>query len=353
MRQLAVTKKTARKPAVRRQGPSVPTNDPVVASVKAMVRPFDVSKGVASSLLVARPSQKFMAKANTSISIPAGCYMTFMCSPCIAADSLYVSVIFAIQSSSGVLMSGPFKNSVAGTDVVTNGTLSYLVTNTPYAVSSLSGTGVSGGYEWACAGSGLRFTYEGAELYKSGTFKYIHDIERAFNAGYVDWTVKGPAAVINYLDTAPNCIRQSINKNNVVEVNSFIPSLYGPVETPNYWADQSGSTVGGAGGSNKLFSNAPSVLGYFLNSSSASISFHVECVEHWTISAPAIQALHTDSVGHDSLHTQVANFLHSSRQLHATQPNGHHVDSMKAAKKALGSPLGHDLMNAALTAALA
>lgn len=352
--QTAAKRKTKRsaKPKQTRSRGSGPISDPVVASVKAMVRPFDVPKGVASCLADSRPCQKFMAKANTSISIPAGCYMTFMCTPCIASDSLYTSVVFAIQTASGTPMSGAFKTGIAGVDVVTGGTLAYLTTNTPYPSSTLLGTGVSGGFEWVCVGSGLRFTYEGAELYKSGTFKYIHDIEQAFNQGLSDWTVKGPASVINFVDSTPNCIRQSINKNNVVEVNSLMPARFGTAEAPGYWGFDEGALVGGASAA-KMVGTNPWVVGYFLNSSSASISFHVEAVEHWNISAPAIQALHTESVSHEMLHNQVTNFLRTSRQLHASQPNSHHVDSMKVAKKAIGSPMGHELMNVALTAALA
>ncbi len=322
--------------------------DPVVVSVKAQVRPFDVPKGIACPLDSGRPSQKFMAKANTSVSIPSGCYMVFMANPCVASDSNRPSVVLGVQSVAGTPMSGPWKNSVAGINVVTGGTISLLSTNTPYPGTTLAGTG----YEWQLCGSGIRFTYEGAELYKSGTFKYIHDIENGYNASNTDWTLKGPADIITFVDSAPNSIRQSINKNNVVEVNSYLATASYLSEGTAFYSNSTGALIGGASAT-AIAGTSPPCLGYFLNSSTSSISFHIETIEHWSVSAPALQALHTDSVSHPVLRDQVNNFLQSARQLHASQPNAHHTSVMASAKKAMGSPMGHEVLNAALTAALA
>lgn len=346
-----MSKKAARsfKKRVRISGARSPvTSDPVALSVKAMIKPFDVPKGVASSLAYGRPCQKFMAKANTSFTVPAGCTMVFMCSPCVASDTIKPSVVFGIQTASGTPMSGPWKSNITGDKVVTGGTIASLSTNTPYSSGTLAGSG----YEWSLVGAGLRFTYEGAELYKSGTFKYIHDIEMGFNQGYSDWGGKGPADIVTFVDNAPNSLRQSINKNNVVEINALVASQAYLSEGTSIFSTSVGAFVGGATAS-LAAGTTPMCLGYFLNSSSNSISFHVETVEHWNVSAPGLQALHTASVAHPVLSEQVGNFLHTARQLHASQPNAHHVDVMKTAKQTMGSPLGHEVLNAALTAALA
>lgn len=322
--------------------------DPMVATVKAAVRPFDVQKGVSSSLYMNRPSQKFMAKANTSISIPAGCNMVFMAAPCIASDSTYASIIFGVQTAAGTPMSGNWSNSVVGDQVITGGTITRLSTNTPYPAATLAL-----GYEWACCGSGLRFTYEGTEFNRSGTFKYTYDPEYSFNAGNSTWGAKGPANNIAFTDASANNIRQSINKNNVVEINTFIaPADYAIGDGGSCWvAGLSGAAIGGTTATTQ-FSTAPKLIGYFLNSSSNTVSFHVEMIEHWNVSSPTIQSLQTDSVAHPVLADQVGTFLMSTRQNHALQPNDHHVDVMKSTQKALGSPLGHELLNTALRAAL-
>lgn len=323
--------------------------DPVALTVKAAVRPFDVQKGVASALGMDRPTQKFMAKANTSFTVPAGCYAVFMSNPCAASDSNYASVVIAIQTTSGTPLSGVWSSSTVGDKVVGGGTISILSTNTPYPATTLSTK-----YEWACCGAGLRFTYEGAELYKSGMFRYAYDVEKAYNQGNANWVVKGPADLITFIDASPNNIRQSINKNNVVEINTFLPqSDYYTCEGSTYWSGGStGAILGGTVGTT-WFSAAPSVYGYFLNSSTSAVSFHLEAIEHWNVSAPAIQALLTDSISHPVLQGQLGSFLGSVRQNHATTPNSHHVDVMKSTQKALGSPLGHELLNTAMKAALA
>jgi len=322
--------------------------DPVSTSVKAIVRPFDVTKGLASTLVSGRPSQKFMAKANTSVTVPSGCYMYFMQAPCIAADATYASVIVCVQSAAATPVTGTWKNATVGDKVIAGGTLATLATNTPY-----NGSAITSQFEFANVSCGLRFTYEGAELYKSGTFKYIHDTELSYNDnGGSGYLTSSPATLVSFVDSAPNSIRQSINKNNVVEINATMQGYGTPIQTPSFWMNSSGSPVGGASAST-YFGTAPGVLGYFLNSSSSSVSFHIETIEHWSISSPTLQALHTDSVTHVALQDQVHNFLASSRQLHAQQPNSHHVAVMKDARKAIGSPLGHEVLNAALTAALA
>jgi hypothetical protein len=326
--------------------------DPVVASVKALVDPFNAPKGTASALFDGRPSQKFMAKANTSVSVPAGCYMVFMAAPCIANNVEQASVIMAVQTASGVPLSGGWKNAVVGNAVVTGGTVSKLSTNTPYTSQSLDSMSAF----VTCQGVGLRFTYEGAELYKSGTFKYIHDTEAMFNtsggAPYGDWTVAnvGPAGVISFTDSATNSIRQSINKKNVVELNAH--NEFGSFTSGNWYGGSAGGLIGGTT-ANTVFSLRPSVLGYFLNSSSSSISFHVETVEHWAVSADELQALHTESTAHPVLYNQVRTLMRNSRQLHASKPNADHVDILKTCQKAAGSKLGHEVLETAVTAALA
>lgn len=348
----AMPKKAARayRKRARSQRPKVATPlDPVAVSVKAMVKPFDVPKGIASNLYNPRPSQKFMAKANTSVSIPAGCTMVFMCSPCVASDSNRPSVTVAIQSASATPFSGAWKNAVVGGNVVGGGTISTLSTNTPYSAATLAGTG----YEWNLVGVGLRFTYEGTELNRGGMFRYVHDLEGGYNQGNSDWTVKGPGDIVTFVDSATNNLRQSINKNNVVEINPLvIQHTYFTGEGSSIFSNSSGAPIGGSVPVNAV-GTVPMCLGYFVNVSTTTVAFHVETVEHWSVSSPALQALHTASVGHPVLHEQVGNFLHTARQLHASQPNAHHVDVMKEAKKSLGSPLGHELLNTALTAALA
>ena len=325
------------------------STDPVMTSVKAIIRPFDAPKGIASPLGgLTRSSQKFMAKGATSVVIPAGCKMVFMQAPCVASDATYQSLVIGVQTASATQMSGPWKNAVVGAKVVTGGTITMLSTNTPYSSSTLAGSG----YEWQSVSSGIRFSYEGTVLNQSGTFRYIHDPENGYNQGFVDWTGKGPAEVISYIDAATNCIRQNIIKNPIVEINSTVVSMNGPSEGQTLWPNAFGSLIGGTT-TNNMFSINPCLIGVFENTSTNSISFHVEIIEHWAVAGPNLQALHTDSVSHPVLLDQVSNFLQSSRQMHASTPNSHHTAVMKSVKQGIGSPLGHEVLNAALTAALA
>jgi hypothetical protein len=342
--------KKARRKVAKQQRVAKPAVavDPVAVSVKAMVRPFDVVKGIASPLQAGKPSQKFMAKANTSISVPSGCYMVFMQQPCIAADTAYASVVVAVQSTSTTPFSGAFKSSTAGDKIVGGGTIQILSSNTPYAAGTIN----KDGFEWGSVASGLRLTYEGTELNKSGIIRYVHDPELGFNQGNGDWTTKGPLDIISFVDGAPNNIRHSVNLSNVTEINATVPTLNDISEGAYLWSTGLSNTIGGATATT-YFALYPGLVGYYLNSSSATVSFHMETIEHWSISGPKIQALHTDSVAHPVLLDQVGNFLQSTRQLHAQQPTQHHVDVMRKAKKAVGSPLGHELLNTALTAALA
>jgi len=347
----SIPKKARRKvrKVFQRQAVTSRNSDPVIASVQAAVRPFDTPKGIAGPLAgLVRPSQKFTAKAATSVSIPAGCTMVFMQDACIASNSIYPSVILAVQTASGTAMSGPFKSSTVGDLVVAGGTLSRLSTNTPYAATTLASN-----FEWQLVGAGLKFSYEGTLLNQSGTFMYLHDPEEAFNQGWPDWTGKGPSDVISFINTAHNAIRQNILEKRVVEINCMSPDSDTARDANLVFIDGSTGAALGGSTSTTFFGTAPVVLGYFINSSSATISFHVETIEHWAVASPTIQALHTDSIAHPILHSQVVNFLGSARQMHASKPNSDHVDVMRTVKKGMGSPLGHELINTALTAALA
>lgn len=336
---------------IRRVAPKL-TNDPVVACVKAMVDPFNAPKGSASFLADGRPSQKFMAKANTSVSVPAGCYMVFMASPSLANNPESASMVLAIQTISTTPLSGAWKNAVAGTNVLAGGTISKLTTNTPYTSQTLDSMGTVG----HCVGVGYRFTYEGAELYKSGTFKYVHDNELMFNSQNGiptgDWTLAsvGPAGVISFVDSATNSIRQSINKKNIVEVNGHVE--FGEYSGGEWYGGFSPALVGGTTATTQ-FSLRPGLLGYFLNSSTAAISFHIETVEHYSVSADEIQALQTESTAHPVLYNQVRTLMRNSRQLHASKPNADHIDMLKTCQKAAGSKLGHEVLETAISAALA
>lgn len=245
-------------------------------------------------------------------------------------------------------MSGFWKNSLAGVNVISGGTISFLATNTPYSTPTLN----TAGYEWMSVSSAIRFSYEGTMFNQSGTFRYIHDPELGYNPVPFDFSACGPATLISYLDNAPNVIRQNILKNGIVEINTTVPALNDVAEGQDFWGNSSGNAIGGAS-ANLLFGTQPGTLGVFLNSSTAAVSFHVETIEHWAVCSPSIQSLHTDSVSHPVLYDQVTNFLASSRQQHANQPNDHHVSVMKNVQKTMGSPLGHEVLNAALTAALA
>ena len=153
------------------------------------------------------------------------------------------------------------------------------------------------------------------------------------------------------MDSAANSIRQSINKSNVVEINGH--SLWGQFSQGGWYGAMTGAIIGGATNPDTVFTVKPTLLGYFLNSSSAAISFHVETVEHYAVTATSIQALHTDSSGHNALLGQVAGALRNARQMHASKPNTGHIDALKMANKAAGSKLGHEALEAAMAAALA
>lgn len=356
----------ARKPSVKRPRAAknksaaparkAVVDDPVITNVQSQIKPFDVPRGAASPLSDGRPSQKMTARGQAVVTIPIGCTMVFMCSPNVASDITNRSVVFAVQSAVGVPMSGAFKNAVVGIDVVAGGTLSYISTQTPYNGAYLSTNNI----EYSLVGSGLRFTYDGPELYRGGTFRYYHDLDADLNDGVGNWTADGPSDVIAKVDGSINSIRQSITNNNVVEINSFVtkPGVSyieaGSVTNTCYSPDSNNftNTIGGAGATS-WFGIEPMTYGYFVNGSAAAITFYVEAVEHWSLHGGQIQTLQTPSYANATMAEHVSTFLSTARQAQSAQPNIHHTDVMKSTLKAAKSPIGSELLGIALRSALA
>jgi len=347
-----------RKGSANKSTNSVQQRDPIVAAVQAIMTPFSAPKGIAAPLIDGRPSQKFMAKAQGQITLTSGQMFCFMVCPNVANDSTSVSMVYAIgNATAGTFGSaGAWKSATAGDAVVNAGNLGFLSTNTPYSANA------SLGYNYASVGSAVKFTYEGAEFYRGGTLRYLYDSEGAYNRdGAGSWTAATvtPATLVSYVNAAPNSIRQSINKDNVVEINCSHSDVtdYKQANGVNSTAygvggDTDAQLIGGSAAT-RVFGVSPTMLGYYINTSANTISFHVDLVEHWSIAHPTIQALQTESYSHASMSSHVASLLANTRQAHALQPNSNHVDVAKTTLKAMKSPLGHEVLNIGLRAALA
>lgn len=326
--------------------------DPIHTAIRARFVPFDTEKGIACPMADGRPAQKFMAKSQTQIALSAGQGFCFMATPNIASDSTYASVVFAVGAFSGGVFTtdGAWKNATVGDQVGAFGSIVRLVTNTPYNAATLAN-----GFEYSCVGSGLKFTYEGSELYRGGTLRYLYDKDTAYNTA-ADWASDTPNGLISYVNSAANTVRQSINKENVVEINTTATSDgYYEAGTNLATAYSPGggdvALVGGATATT-YFSDRPNVIGYFVNTSGNSISFHVDVVEHWAITHPLIQSLQTPSYAHAPMSTHVAALMDNVRQNHAGAPNVRHLDVTKTTLAAMKSPIGHEVLNAGIRAAL-
>jgi len=350
---LSKPKKRARQ-AQLSNGAKTKAFDPIHTAIRAKFVPFDTEKGVASPLDDGRPAQKFMAKAQTQIALAAGQGFCFMVCPNVASDSTRASVVFAVGAFSGGIFTtdGAWKSATVGDLVGPFGSINRLSTNTPYPAATLAV-----GFEYACVGSGLKLTYEGSELYRGGTLRYLYDKEGSYN-DQAGWTVDTVNGLISFVNSAPNTIRQSINKDNVVEINTsttLTNTAYfeANIATENAFGPAGGATelIGGASATT-YFGIRPSVLGYFVNTSGNAISFHVDVVEHWSLSHPSVQALQTPSYAHSAMSTHVASLMDNTRQQHAGMPNVKHVDVAKVTLSAMKSPIGHELLNAGLRAAL-
>jgi len=295
-----------------------------------------------------------MAKAQTQISLASGQIFCFMACPNLASDSVNASVVFAIGAATNASFAtdGLWANATVGDLVGPFGTISRLTTNTPYPNATLAT-----GYEYACTGSGIKFTYEGSELYRGGTLRYVYDKESSYNEPYTDWASKTVNNLITFIDTSPNSIRQSLNKDNVVEINTSATRT-------EYYASNTGYQTCFSAGSNDSallggttkstrFSLRPNLLGYYVNTSGNTISFHVDVVEHWSVSSPVIQSLQTPSYAHAAMATHVTAVMDNVRQMHAGKPNVHHASVANETVKAMKSPMGHELLNVGLRAALA
>lgn len=326
--------------------------DAIHSAIRARFVPFETEKGIASPMNDGRPSQKYMAKAQTQIALSMNQGFCFMACPNSAADSTYASAVFAVGTfASGIFsIDGPWKNLVVGDQVGSFGTITKLVTNTPYNSATLAN-----GFEYSCVGSGIKFTYEGSELYRGGTLRYLYDKDAAYNVGN-DWTTDTPNGLINYVNSAANTVRQSINKENVVEINSTCTadSYYEAVSATNTAFGPGGGEVSLVGGTTATtyFGLRPNVIGYFVNTSGAAISFHVDVVEHWAVTHPLIQSLQTPSYAHAPMATHVSALMDNVRQNHAGTPNVKHLDVTKTTLAAMKSPIGHELLNAGIRAAL-
>lgn len=328
-------------------------DDPIVHATKAFFRPFDALKGLAAPFSDGRPSQKFMAKAQGQITLTSGQIMAFMINPNLAANGDYASMVFAIGASTGgaFTTNGTWKSATVGDLTGAFGTINKISTTTPYRANVLST-----GYEFACVGNGVKFTYEGAELYRGGTMRYIFDKEGLYNQAF-DWTVDTPNGLIDFVNSSANAVRQSINKENVVEINAS-PIAYGyqpinaVIETA-YGSHWTGCSLLGGATATTYFGVKPNVVGYYVNTSGNTISFHVDIVEHWAVSAFDIQSLQTPSYASATMDTHTKAVMDNVRQVHASMPNTHHATVASTVLKAMKSPLGHELLNAGIRAALA
>ncbi len=292
-----------------------------------------------------------MSKAQTQITLAANQVFCFMTCPNVASNAAYASVVFAVGAASGGIFAtdGAWKSATVGDLVGPFGTIVRMSTNTPYNNIILAG-----GYEYSCVGAGLKFTYEGAELYKGGTMRYVYDKESSYNLTN-DWTVDTVNGLITFVNASANTVRQSINKDNVVEINAS-PTSFGYYEGGNtstaYSAGGGGVAAIGGASATTFFGDKPTVIGYYVNTSGQQISFHVDVVEHWSISHPDIQTLQTPSYAHGPMATHVAAVMDNVRQNHAGTPNTHHTSVAKETVKAMQSPLGHEALNIGLRMAL-
>lgn len=326
--------------------------DPIHTAIRARFAPFDTEKGIAAPLTDGRPSQKFMAKAQTQITLAGNQGFCFMACPNVSSNPNVASVVFAVGTFAGGVFAvdGFWKNASVGDQVGTFGTITKLVTNTPYASATLAT-----GYEYACIGSGLKLTYEGSELYRGGTLRYLYDKEGTYN-DQNNWAADTPNGLINYVNSAANTVRQSINKENVVEINTTNTNDYyyecSGILGNSYGIGTSETELVGGTLASTYFGLRPTVIGYFVNTSANAISFHVDVVEHWSLTHPTIQTLQTPSYAHSPMSTHVQALMDNVRQNHAGAPNVKHIDVTKTTLSAMKSPIGHELLNAGIRAAL-
>jgi len=350
---MVVGKKRKRSSANNGNGSVVKAFDPIHTALRAKFVPFDTEKGIAAPLMDGRPSQKYMAKAQTQITLASGEGFCFMVCPNAANDNNRASMVIAAGPffTGAFTTDGSWKNITVGDQVGPFGRILRLSTNTPYSAATLAT-----GFEFACVGAGVKFTYEGSELYRGGTLRYLYDKEGSYN-DQGNWSTDTVNGLITYVNTAPNTIRQSINKENVVEINAsptytdFYFESTGVLDTSSGTGSGFTENVGGTTAST-LFGIRPGVLGYYVNTSGASISFHVDIVEHWSCTHSTIQALQTPSYAHAPMATHAAALMDNVRQNHAGAPNVKHLDVTKTTLKAMKSPIGHELLNAGIRAAL-
>lgn len=326
--------------------------DPIHTAIRARFVPFDTEKGIASPMNDGRPSQKYMAKAQAQLALASGEGFCFMACPNASSDANRASLVIAAGAFTGGIFTtdGTWRSATVGDLVGPFGRLVRVATNTPYSAATLSS-----GFDYSCVGSGLKFTYEGSELYRGGTLRYLYDKEGSYN-DQANWSTDTVNGLIAYVNSAPNTVRQSINKENVVEINTTNSNDYYS-ETTSVLSNAFGigsndtETVGGTLAST-LFGIRPNVIGYFVNTSGNSISFHIDLVEHWCCTHPTIQALQTPSYAHAPMSTHVTALMDNVRQNHAGTPNVKHLDVTKTTLAALKSPIGHELLNAGIRAAL-
>lgn len=333
---------------------AVALGDPIVTAIKASFRPFEAEKGIAAPLSDGRPAQKFMAKAQSQITLTSGQMMAFMFCPNCASNSTNASVVVAVGAATGGQFSynSAWKNASTGDLVGAWGSILRVSTNTPYTSATLFDQGL----EYACVGAGLKFTYEGSELYRGGTMRYIFDTESGYNIEE-DWTVDTVNGLIDYINSSPNTVRQSINDSSVVEINGSL------LNRPYIEANSSFNTCYGTRGNKATslggasattnFGISPPIIGYYVNTSGNSISFHLDVVEHWSISGATIQSLQTPSYAHAAMGTHVAAVMANVRQAHAGTPNTTHASVAQDTLKVMKSPIGHELLNVGIRAALA
>lgn len=305
-------------------------------SVGAQLAPFQIPKGIAKCLTNSIASQSVSARGQTTITVPTASTMLFVVTPSAASDSnasSFAAVVFP-NSSSGTGTS-TLTSSTVGNSAATCANY-FVVTNTPYSTGVL----VGGDYKTRLVSAGCRIRNVTENLYRGGVLRYVYSPQSSINPK-INVATSTFGSIQTVIDSDQSAVRkhfdamtQSIDIPMIASDQTWVDSLTyrdvvaftpssgvgqfaGVTALASPWDGGQGFRFGGTTSANYV-GVAPTLIGYFTNSSSGSQTIDIEMVEHYEYHGTDIVSLHTPGSNHiqsqalvNTLHEHLAN-QHSS-----------------------------------------
>jgi hypothetical protein len=325
-------------------------DNPLVNCIRAHIHPEKIEYGTASGLTIPRPSQKFTARALSTVVLATTEDIMIGISPSIANDLSYPSAVvwkgtnLQFQNATSTFTSSTVGANPAGT------TLIPINTNTPYNAATLD----DGNSSWRLVSAFIRVRYTGAAQYQNGTCKFFDDLQgQVLEVG--ETTTLTLAQLTTRLESNHGTIRKNINSSPVCEfviAGMDHRGMEGSWSTDLNPCVNDWSAVRCGGTTSTLLLGQPASYLYLQNGGGATVSYDIELIEHWECRGTLMEMLHTPSTAHASVCSSVLAIAQAARKSHAQEPSKSFGTIFKAVSSTIHNKAAmhgvEDLMGAAI-----